>query len=39
MSHATYTQDGDIGVITLDDGKANAMSPEGTAKLTAAAQQ
>ena len=25
MSHASYTQDGDIGVITLDDGKANAM--------------
>ena len=36
MSHATYTQDGDIGVITLDDGKANAMSPEMSDAINAA---
>jgi len=27
MSSATYNQDGDVGIITMDDGKANAMNP------------
>ena len=39
MSHATYTQDGDIGVITLDDGKANAMSPVMSDAINAALDQ